>query len=127
MADTLNGAKVSPSADVRFKVTFTRTADDIDPSTGLATDYEDCTISMLIVALPENTTVTTLTIGSGLTRVTNTASSQVLSGRIPQATINANAGSTLAYRFTLTTASGGVVSGSDKKPGYYGRFEVRSF
>ena len=127
MADTLNGAKVSPSADVRFKATFTRTADDIDPSTGVATDYTDCTISMAVVETPLNTAISTLSIGSGLTRVTNDADSQVISGRIPQATINNYVGKTLAYRFTLTTQSGGIVSGSDKKPGYYGTFEVRSF
>jgi hypothetical protein len=127
VTDTLNGSRVSPSADVRFQATFTRTDDDIDPSTGLATNYQDCAITMDVVVPSVNTAVATLSIGSGLTRTTNNAGSQIIAGSIPQATIVDHAGSTLAYRFTITTVSGGKVSGSEQKPGYYGLFDIRSF
>lgn len=127
MTDQLNQAMASPSGDLRFKLTFTRTADDVDPNTGLATDYTDCQILMEFVTSSSAPPVASLSIGDGLTRITNSASLQTFTGEVGQVVMAANKGKKLFYRLTLTTGSGAKISGGDKKPGYYGSFTIRRF
>lgn len=127
MTDELNQTVTSPSGDLRFKLTFTRTADDVDPNTGLATDYTNCQVLMDFVTSSSAPPIASLSIGDGLTRITNNASLQTLTGALAQETMAENKGKKLLYRLTLTTSSGAKVSGGDKKPGYSGSFTIRRF
>lgn len=124
MSDQLNGSEVSPTGDLRFIATFTRTSDDIDPGSGLATNYSDCQIVMQFFLSTSGGAIASLSIDSGLTRVTNLAGSQVISGVLSQSLLESYKGKRLLYRITLTTNTGAKVSGGAQKPGYSGFFTI---
>ena len=127
MADFLADSTISPSGDLLFKLTLTRTSDDIDPNTGEPTDYQDCGILVEFVLSSTHNPIAALTIGSGISRVTNSASSQLVVVALSQAILSQNKGKKIYYRITITTTLGAKISGGTDKPGYFGKFNIRRF
>lgn len=124
----LNDSIISPSADLRLKITLTRDAGDIDPHTSEATDYTNCTASFAIYRCGSATPIATLTLDDGISRATNEAATQVFVVLWEQASVASYAGrSNLHYRFTVTTATGEIVSGDDSKPNYSGEFSIARY
>ncbi len=121
----LDGSEISPSADLRLKITLTRDEADVDPHTNLANDYTDCTATFQIYKCGNTTAIATLTLDEGIDRATNNADSQVFTVLWPQASVVQYRGKKdLHYRFTVTTNDDEIISGDDSKPGYTGIFSI---
>lgn len=123
----LTDSAISPSADLRLKLTLTRVAEDINPANNQPTDYTDSLPSFAIFRCGGETAIATLTLDSGISRATNDADSQVYTALWAQASVSIESGKKLHYRFTVTTKDGALVSGDDSKPAYAGEFSVARY
>ena len=125
----LQGSVISPSADLRLKITLTRNPGDIDPGTSRATDYTNCIPEFAVYRHGGTTAIATLTLANnGISRATNTASCQVFVVLWPQASVVTYKGRMdMLYRFTVTTADGAIVSGNNSDPAYSGRFSIARY
>ncbi|MEO1390978.1 MAG: hypothetical protein AAFV85_26905 [Cyanobacteria bacterium J06634_6] len=123
----LDGSELSPSADLRLKITLIRISDDINPVTSLATDYTDALPSLVFYRCGSLTPIATLTLDSGMSLATNDAATQVYTALLEQSVIASYRDKELRYRFTVETADGALVSGDSSEENYTGEFKVARY
>ena len=109
----------SNAAIDKKRITFTRDTND-------TTSFEDAEIA--VVLTPASGTALTLAVNSGLTRTTNTESSQVVDLQISQAQANAllngRSRQTVEYQFFITPAGAQKLTGAEGSP-WYGKFYLK--
>lgn len=127
MADVLGNRTYLAGAAITAKhFTFTRSAQDTASTS--PTDYTDSDVELVLYNSPTAASPTlTLTVGSGLTKVTNTADVQTVALTISEGQVATLLGAadsvTVAYAWSITP-TGGVPIRAEKGAGVNGSFTI---